>query len=143
MSLPYTTDVVPSLMSFFGNNTEARDVSCLIVQFTGYVITDWEYAKFRAQVMTLINYGMSNGWHGVEVIQSDLHWSFIYNETHALWLMNDLHAWGYTTRPLFMDGDTSCFMSVGWKLARHPRVFPRAFCLGLPTESDDEETDES
>jgi hypothetical protein len=152
MSLPYTTDVVPSLMPFFGDNTEARDVSCLIVQFTGYVITDWEYAKFRAQVMTLINDGMANGWGGVDVVQSRLSHSFIYNETHALWLMNDLHVWGYTTTPWFLvDGDTHCFMSVDWKLPARdptadPRTFgwlPRPFCLALPTppESDDEETD--
>jgi len=147
MSLPYTTDVVPSLMPFFGDNTEARDVSCLIVQFTGYVITDWDYAKFRAQVMTLINKVMANGWGGVDVIQSRLHHSFIYNETHALWLMNDLHAWGYTTRPWFLeDGDTHCFMSVDWNLPARdsnapPRTFgwlPRPFSLRLP-ESDDED----
>ena len=137
MSLPYTTDVIPALTPFFGDNTEARDVSCLIVQFTGYVITDLGYAKFRAQVMALIHKEMSGGWGGIDVIQGRLNHSFAYNETHALWLMNDLHAWGFTTRPWFLeDGDTWCFMSVNWGF------HGRGFCLRLPDtppQSDEEE----
>jgi hypothetical protein len=128
-------------MPFLGNDSGARNIAGVIVRFTGYVITDWEYAKFRAQVMRLINMEMSNGYGGVDIIQHRLHHSFQFNETHALWLMNDLHAWGYTTRPWFLeDGNTlmgvGLFMTVGWNLPA------RTFWLtlpGTPFDSDDEE----
>ncbi len=115
MARDYCTDLVPSLIPFLGNDTQAQDVACLIVRFTGPLITDMEYAKFRAQVMTLIHKHMSQGRGGVDVIQHRLNHSFVYNETHALWLLNDLHAWGFSTMPWFLlDGDTSCFVSVNW-----------------------------
>jgi hypothetical protein len=115
MTSPYSTDIVPALTPFFGDNTEARDVSCLIVQFTGYVITDREYGTFRAQVMALVHLHMSQGWGGVAIQGELLAQPFTYNETHALWLMTDLHMWGFVTRPWFLvNGDTDHFMSVEW-----------------------------
>ena len=126
MSLPYSSDCVPSLMPFFGNDTGARDISGLIVRFTGYMITDWRYAKFRAQAMALIHKHMANGCSGVDLIQHSLNYSFQYNETHALWLIDDLHAWGFTTRPWFLEdgGYTNSFMSVGWGDSPREAVYP-------------------
>ena len=143
MSKPYCTDIVPVLSSFMGVDAAARNLSGLIVRFTGYVISDWEYAKFRAQVMTLVNKHMSDGRGGVDIIRGWLSPSFVYNETYALWLVDDLENWGYSCHPWFItcgrnsilleDGDTFCFLTVDWKLPKRARPF----CLCLP-DSDDE-----
>ena len=131
----YTQDIVPALTTFLGNDTGGRNLAGVVVQFTGYVITDWRYAKFRAQVMMLVHSEMSDGYGGVDIIQGGLNHSFIFNETYALWLMTDLHAWGFTTRPWFLeDGDTNCFMSVNWGFNAFRDVGGEAerFCLMLP-----------
>ena len=112
---PYVTDIVPTLRTYLGGDSGAHDLACLIVQFAGTVITDWRYAKFRAQSMSLINKHMANGYGGVDLIQGAMPYGFQYNETHALWLCNDLEAWGFSVRDWFRTrGDTYCFMSVGW-----------------------------
>ena len=132
-SLPYCQDVVPVLSRFMGVDADARNLAGLIVRFTGYVITDCKYAKFRAQVMELVHQHMSRGRGGVDVIQARLNHSFQYNETHALWLMTDLAAWGFACRPWFIeDGDTSCFMSVSWATAE---TAPFPICLCLPSRA--------
>ena len=111
----YATDVVPTLTTIFGGDTVARDLAGLVARFTGYLITDREYAKFRAQVMILVHEHMGVGFGGVDLIAGHLHSSFEYNETHALWLIDDLEKWGFSVRAWFVeDGDENCFMSVRW-----------------------------
>ena len=128
-----------------GDDAGARDLACLIVQFTGTVITDWRYAKFRAQVMSLINKHMGNGYGGVDIRQCALPYGFEYNETHALWLCNDLETWGFTVNDRFRTrGDTHSFMTVGWGFCafrdiRSPQS--EMFEAICPKESD-EESDE-
>ena len=105
--MEYTTNIVPSLTPFLGDDTQGRDIAALIVRFVGTLITDWQYAKFRAQVMALINKHMSDGYGGVDIIQNRLPCSFDYNETHALWLIDDLAKWSFSVRAWFLeDGGT-------------------------------------
>ena len=87
---PYCSDVVPVITchyhvisSFLGGAADAINLAGLIVRFAGAVITDWSYAKFRAQVMQLIHKQMSDGYGGCDVIDFRLNESFEYNETHG------------------------------------------------------------
>ena len=137
---PYCKDVVPILSSFMGGAADAKNLAGLIVRFSGYVLTDWEYAKFRAQVMRLVHEHMSWGCEGVDVIQARLNHTFLYNETRALWLIDDLTAWGFCVRSWFLeDGDTDCFMSVYWSISGTAPPRRSGMCLELPTSEDETE----
>ena len=130
-----------------GGDTGARDLACLIVRFTGTLISDWKYAKFRAQVMSLINKHMGNGYGGVDIIQCRLPYGFEYSETHALWLCNDLETWGFSVRAWFMeDGDTHCFMSVDWGFCAFPDIRnpqSETFVDSCPKDQLDDSSEES
>ena len=126
----YATDIVPTLTTIFGGDTSARDLSGLVARFTGYLITDWVYAKFRAQVMMCVHESMGAGYGGTDIIAGHLHYSFEYNETHALWLIDDLEKWGFSVRAWFIeDGDEECFMTVKWGFYKISEEGPHALQL--------------
>ena len=62
----YCSDIMPLLTPHLGNDTAGQDISGRIVQFTGYLITDRAYAKFRRQVCDLIHEHMEDGYGGVD-----------------------------------------------------------------------------
>ena len=137
----YTTNIVPVLLPFFGDNTEARDVATLIVRFTGTLITDWQYAKFRAQVMALINKEMGNGRGWANIAETSLPSGFEFNETHALWLIDDLQKWGFSVsyREEWCFGGDELFMAVDWGFGEQPTdpqnrtEDTETFCVTCPT----------
>lgn len=139
MSKPYCNDVQRTIQKYI--KEDSRNLSRIIVQFTGYVITDWEYTKFRCQVMHSINVHMSNGFHGVDLIVGNLNHSFEYNETYALWLLNDLENLGYDCTPWFLtdepyiDAPITAFMNVSWRLPTNMYGFSEPFEFEL-TEDD-------
>ena len=135
---PYCRDMVPVLQECMGVDADSRNLAGLIVRFTGYVITDWAYAKFRAQVMRLVHHAMAYGDDGVDIDVPRLHKSFQYNETHALWLLTDLDHWGFTCR-LYENfqrvEDQEAFMSVHWNL--DVNTGPRRFRILIFDEDPD------
>ena len=135
----YTTNIVPVLLPFFGENSEARDVAALIVRFTGKLLTDWRYAKFRAQVMALINKEMGKGRGWANIAETSLPSGFEFNETHALWLIDDLQKWGFSVsyREEGYFGGDDLFMAVEWGFGEQP-TDPQTednetFCVTCPT----------
>jgi hypothetical protein len=129
----YTTDLVPIISPFLGNDTASRNLAGIICQFRGYTCENTKYLKFRAIYMTRVFQTQALGYGGVDLFKYDFDGA--PHPTFANWLLVDLQNLGYDVTPFgrkqgeFYRG---WLMTVEWEESE-PFMLPKE-----ESDSDDE-----
>ena len=131
MTSPGNVDLVRVLEPFFGGDTQARDVSGIICQFSGYMCGNKAYMRFRAGALTRVFGAQSVGCHAAHLWATAI--TDPFNEAFANWLTTDLMFLGYAVEPLYRQmsrhlqeisyRDPETYMIVSWE-SRTRGIFP-------------------